>query len=140
MYFNDCQKNKNLLLICSKLMRFWNIMICEKWERLKKKTVNPLWFQLYKFVEQWNPFCGDCYRLNICCCLVGKSYLTFCDLWTIASQASLSMAFSRQEYWSGLPFPSPEDLSDPGIESTSAWQVDYLPLSHLGRPRLFMFS
>ena len=81
---------------------------------------------------------GDCYRLNICCCLVGKSYLTFCDLWTIASQASLSMAFSRQEYWSGLPFPSPEDLSDPGIESTSAWQVDYLPLSHLGRPRLFM--
>ena len=39
--------------------------------------------------------------------------------WTVAHQAPLSMGFSRQEYWSGLPFPSPGDLSDPGIESTS---------------------
>ena len=38
---------------------------------------------------------------------------------TIAHQAPLSMGFSRQEYWSGLPFPSPEDLPDPGIEPTS---------------------
>ena len=36
--------------------------------------------------------------------------------WTVAYQASLSMGFSRQEYWSGLPFPSPGDLPDPGIE------------------------
>ena len=36
--------------------------------------------------------------------------------WTIAYQAPLSMRFSRQEYWSGLPFPSPGDLPDPGIE------------------------
>ena len=39
--------------------------------------------------------------------------------WTIASQAPPSMGFSRQEYWSGLPLPSPEDLSDPGIEPGS---------------------
>ena len=39
--------------------------------------------------------------------------------WTVAHQASLSMGFSRQEYWSGLPFPSPEDLPDPGIKLTS---------------------
>ena len=38
------------------------------------------------------------------------------QLWTIAGQTSLSMGFSRQEYWSELPFPSPEDLLDPGIE------------------------
>ena len=40
-------------------------------------------------------------------------------LWTVAHQAPLSMGFSRQEYWSGLPFPSPGDLLDPGIEPMS---------------------
>ena len=39
--------------------------------------------------------------------------------WTVTCQASLSMGFSRQEYWSGLPFPSPGDLPDPGIEPAS---------------------
>ena len=43
----------------------------------------------------------------------------FVTPWTIAHQAPLSMGFSRQEYWSGLPFPSPEDLPDPGIEPRS---------------------
>ena len=40
----------------------------------------------------------------------------FSTLWTVAYQASPSMGFSRQEYWSGLPFPSPGDLPDPGTE------------------------
>ena len=45
------------------------------------------------------------------------------------------MGFPRQEYWSGLPFPSPGDLPDPGIESSSpALQVGSLPLSHRGKP------
>ena len=39
--------------------------------------------------------------------------------WTIALQTPLSMEFPRQEYWSGLPFPPPEDLPDPGMEPTS---------------------
>ena len=43
----------------------------------------------------------------------------FAILWTEDHQAPLSMGFSRQEYWSGLPFPPPGDLSDPGIEPTS---------------------
>ena len=48
--------------------------------------------------------------------------------WTVVYQASLSMGFSRQEYWSGLPFPSPGDLPDPGIEPrSSALQADALP-------------
>ena len=48
-------------------------------------------------------------------------------------QAPLSMGFPRQECWSGLPFPFPGDLSDPGIEPMSpAFQVDALPLSHQG--------
>ena len=43
----------------------------------------------------------------------------FTILWTVACQASLSMGFSRQEYWSGLPCPPPEDLSSPGIKPVS---------------------
>ena len=43
----------------------------------------------------------------------------FVTLWTVACQAPLSMGFSRQEYWSGLPFFTPGDLSDPGIEPAS---------------------
>ena len=41
----------------------------------------------------------------------------FVTPWTVADQAPPSMGFSRQEYWSGLPFPSPGDLPDPGIEA-----------------------
>ena len=56
----------------------------------------------------------------------------FVTPWTC--QAPLFMEFSRQECWSGLPFPSPGDLPDPGVEPTSpaspAWQADSLPLSH----------
>ena len=40
-------------------------------------------------------------------------------LWTVARQSPLPMGFSRQEYWSGLPFPSPRDLPDPGLETMS---------------------
>ena len=56
---------------------------------------------------------------------------------TVAHQAPLSLGFSRQEYCSGLPFPSPEDLPDPGIEPMSpALQPDSLPLNHLGSPEM----
>ena len=45
------------------------------------------------------------------------------------------MKFSRQEYWSGLPFPSPGDLPDPGVEPGSpALQADFLPIELLGKP------
>ena len=47
---------------------------------------------------------------------VSQSCLTLCDPRTVAYWAPLSMGFSRQEYWSGLPFPSPVELPDPGIE------------------------
>ena len=52
----------------------------------------------------------------------------FATPWTIAGQAALSVGFSRQEYWSGVPFPSSGDLPDPGIEASSpALQTDSLP-------------
>ena len=50
---------------------------------------------------------------------VTQSCLTLCDPWTVARQAPLPMGFSRQEYWNGVPFPTLEDLPDPGIESTT---------------------
>ena len=50
---------------------------------------------------------------------VAQSCPTLCDPWTVAHQAPLSVGLSRQEYWSGLPFPSPGDLPDPGIEPRS---------------------
>ena len=66
-------------------------------------------------------------------------------LWTVACQVLLSMGFPRQEYWSGLPFPPPGDLSNSGTEPTSpstppAWQVDSLPLSHWGNQFLMLVS
>ena len=55
--------------------------------------------------------------------------------WVVAYQAPLSMGFSRQGYWSGLPFPSPGDLPDPGIEPGSpVLQADALPSEPLGKP------
>ena len=64
--------------------------------------------------------------------LVAQSYLTLCDPHdcdpTVTCQDPLSMRFSRQGYWSGLPFPSPGDRPDPGIEPRSpAQQADSLP-------------
>ena len=62
----------------------------------------------------------------------------FAILWTVAHQAPLSMGSSRQEYWSGLPFPFPGYLPSPGIEPTSpaapALQADFFPLSPQGSP------
>ena len=66
--------------------------------------------------------------------VIPDSFVTPC---TVAGQAPLSMAFSRQEYWSGLPFPFSEDLLDQGIEpKSSALQADSLLLSHQGSPYL----
>ena len=60
----------------------------------------------------------------------------FATLWTVAYQAPLSMGFSRQGYWSGLPFPSPGDLPNPGIEPESpALQTDALLSEPPGKPR-----
>ena len=67
--------------------------------------------------------------------LITKSCPTLVTPWTVACQTPLSIGFSRQEYYSGLPFPSPGDLSDPGIEPRSpALQADSLPTELQGKP------
>ena len=62
----------------------------------------------------------------------------FATPWTVARQAPLSMGFSRQECWSRLPFPFPQDLPNPGIEPASLcllhWPADSVPLAQPGKP------
>ena len=68
-----------------------------------------------------------------------QSCLTLCDPMDCSCEAPLSMGFSRQEYWSGVPFLPPGSLPNPGTEPTTpvspALQVDSSPLSHQGSPR-----
>ena len=60
-------------------------------------------------------------------------------LWTIAHQAPLSLEFSRQEYWSGLPFPTSGDLPDPGIEPMSpALAGGFFTIEPSGKPIPFL--
>ena len=67
--------------------------------------------------------------------------LLFVTLWTVAYQAPPSMGFSRQEYWLGLPFPSPEDLPDPGIKPRSpALEADTLTSQLTGKPLWYIYT
>jgi len=88
---------------------------------------NTWWFHLTWWYYQYLPH----FHSFIQCVCVLVSHVWLCVTpWTIHHQAPLSMEFSRQEYWSGLPFPSPRDLPNPGIEPGSpTLQVDSLPNS-----------
>ena len=99
-------------------------------KRIRASPLGGILLILLIRVLQIEPI-GDNY--THCCC----RYLVVWLFWDpiVAHQAPPSMGFSRQEYWNGLPFPSPEDLPDPGVEAASpALQVDSLSLSHLGSP------
>ena len=73
-------------------------------------------------------------------CLVAQSRLTLCDPWTAARQAPLSVGFSRQEYWSGLPCPALGYLPNPGIEPRCpALQADSLLSEPPGKPILVLY-
>ena len=71
----------------------------------------------------------------VCVCVLSRVWL-FATPWTIACQVPLFMEFSRQVYWSKLPFPSPGDVPDPGIKPVSpaypALTADSLPLGQMG--------
>ena len=84
----------------------------------------------HKHLRALHPF-GEVMSIWGLFILVVKSFSRvrlFLTPWTVAHQAPPSVGFSRQEYWSGLPFPSPGDLPHPGTEFGSpAWQADALP-------------
>ena len=93
-------------------------------------------------IHQWSHLALDfifdyCFSLFVCVCLLSRFSLVhlFATLWTVAHQVSLSMGFSRQEHWNGLPCPPPGNLPHPGIKPRSpALQVDSLPAELPGKP------
>ena len=105
----------------------------------------------YSFIEEIRSFIlltflhfgVGCFLVCVCVCACAKLLQPCSSLqtpWTIAHQAPLSMGFSRQEHWSGLPCPPPGDLPNPGIEPTSlrllhGRQILYC-LNHQGSPSL----
>ena len=100
------------------------------------------------FIPRMNPTDhGVVSLLYVCVCVCAcaqllQSCLTLRNPQTVAHQAPLSMEFSRQEYWSGVPCPLPGDLPDSGVESESpaypALQVDSLPTEAWGKPFLLV--
>ena len=85
-------------------------------------------FQVYSQVIQFPLYIHVCVGVCGCVCVSALNHgWLFVIWWTVARQAPLSVGFSRQEYWSSLPFPSPEDLSNPGIKPGSPTLLaDYL--------------
>ena len=88
---------------------------------------NSPWRFFQRFLHSWDHVLSHFSRLQL-----------FATVWTIARQALLSTGFSRQEYWSGLPFPPPGDLPNPGIQHVSLnllhWQAGSLPLAPPRKP------
>ena len=77
--------------------------------------------------------------LHVCVCSAAQSCLTLCHSMDCSPPGPLSLGFSRQEYWSGLPCPPPGDLPSPGIKPSGFlrllhWQVGSLPLAPPGKP------
>ena len=81
-----------------------------------------------------------CVCVCVCVCVCGQLRLTLCDPMDCSPQAPLSMEFSRQEYWSRLPFPASGKLPDPWVEPVSlaspALAGSFFTLHHLGSPTL----
>ena len=94
------------------------LRICDHFEWMASSDLlYSTWNSAQCYVAGWM---GGKYGEGCACVLSCFSRVLFCmTLWTVVSQAPLSMGFSRKEYWSGLPCPSPGDLPDPGIEPTS---------------------
>ena len=78
--------------------------------------------------------------ISIVCCLITKSCPSlFATPWTVPCWAPLCMGFPRVEYWSGLPFPSPGDLPNPGMEAASpALAGEFFTTEPPGKPLLFL--
>ena len=88
--------------------------------------INILLYYIYSVVQSWlKQFSMHSHTHTYVLCVLSHVWL-FETPWTVAYQTMLSMEFSRQEHWSGLPFPTPGDLLNPGIEPvSSALQVDF---------------
>ena len=94
--------------------------------------ISPISLHLHFLLRSSNRLFFPWITVMVLSCSDISDSVTLC---TVALQASLSMEFSRQEYWSGLPFPSPGDIPNSGIELGSpASQADSLPTEPPGKP------
>ena len=118
-----------------KITKHLTVLCCVKFKRGKfwkelLPGVRRIWFHPHRSSR---PSSLTLAEVHVCM----LSYVRlFATPWTVAHQAPLSMEFSRQQYWSGLPFPTPGDLPDPGIKlacpPSPTLPVVFLPLHHLG--------
>ena len=114
-----------------------SILIYPFYIRLKKKKKN--WAHKESVTYQGHKLANACLRFLTLKVKSLSRVRLFVTPWTVAYQSSLSMGFSRQEYWSGLPFPSPGDLPDPGIEPRSpALDADALTSEPPGKPKIII--
>ena len=115
------------------IFQFSSVQFC-------RSVVSDFYLQLHKMNREG---LGSAQRIFGTTLLTCEPVKLFSCVWlfagysSVAYQASPSKEFSRQEYWSGLPFPSPRDLPDPGIKASSpTLQADTLPSEPPGKPDL----
>ena len=132
---------------CRKFLKRWEYQttLPVSWETCM--PINKQWLKMYreqltvqKFGKKYDkavychPACLT-YMQNVCVCQSLSHVWFFTTPWAVVRQASLSMEFSRQEYWNGLPFSSPGDCHNPGSEPGSPeLQADSLPSEPAGKP------
>ena len=111
-----------------------DLQLCISFQRNVASMTNPIFLLITSILK---PLKGSWYRIFVKVKVLASQSCLFATPWTVALQAPLSMEFSRQQYWSWLPFPSPGDLPDSGIKpKCPALQADSL-LSELPWKRTF---
>ena len=134
-----------LLLLTSNLSALWSEnVLCSvwvSWNLLRLALWSSIWLFTSKTILHLLNYkyfyCWEKSSIFHCVCVLSQfSHVwLFVTPWTVAHRASLSMGLSRQEYWSGFPFPSPGDRPNSGIKLRSpALQIDPLPSEPPGKP------
>jgi len=125
-----------LMTVNTKMKKLWK-HLAQCWRHKRFSELTSLFLPVLSKSFQW--YFGGGARFSMLACSVA-SVMSY-SLWPHeACKASLSMGFSRQEYWSVLPCPPPRDLPNPESEPGSpALQVDSLALSHLGSSKIQHF-
>ena len=139
-----CTKLDSSIEVIGKYTQEFEFYIFEL-ERLKNLNRGPMWLiyilaslnlNYLLLIQVKFEVVSQKISLRACASVLNHVWF-FVTTWTAACKAPLSTEFSRQEYWSGLPFSTPGDPPNPGIEPCLLhWQVNSLPLSHLGSPVL----
>ena len=150
MIFHSSQEFFHSKYYCLLRYKAWRSLFCSmakeandfKSEMNHSSAIHSFWLRHF-FVLLPNLILEACCRtpdLNSLLCQLLDCVLTLCNPWTEACQAPLAVEFSRQESWSGQPFPSPGNLPDPGVEPESPTLQAYsLLCESLGKVQLMVW-